>query len=239
MEDVSKPGIDQLLIASALQPDLRRRLEDSPDEVFQDFDLTAAEQDILRRPDHRLLALLGSALARQSGAAAPGTAEPSAPEPPPDTPQPARSLPDIRLALAVVPCAQYENGQLSGFKYAVWVNSLAAGADPASLPPPPGAVFPGQPLAPLNAVIQVSVVQLQDVAGSPRVAMWASMRQASNVLATPPPEAAGNPSVSPFASDLGSEAVQAAVAAVRSAPPDERYGRILDLMRNLRTGDVR
>lgn len=236
MEEVSKPGIDQLLIASALQPDLRRRLQESPEEVFDDFDLTGEEQEILRRPDHRLLALLGAALARQSQAPAAGPAEA---EPPPDTPPSARNLPDIRLALAVVPCAQYENGQLGGFKYAVWVNSLAAGADPASLPPPPGAVFPGQRLAPLHAVIQVSVVQLQDVAGSPRVAMWASMRQSSNVAATPPPETAGDPAVPPFASDLRSEAVRTAVAAVRAAPAEERYDRLLHLMRTLRTGDVR
>ena len=56
--NLPKPGIDQLLIESALQPELRRRLLESPDEIFRDFDLSEEEKEILRRPDHRLLPLL-------------------------------------------------------------------------------------------------------------------------------------------------------------------------------------
>ena len=60
---ISRPGIDRLLIASALDGDLRRRLVDTPDDVFPEFDLTEDEKDILRSPDQRLLPLLGAALA--------------------------------------------------------------------------------------------------------------------------------------------------------------------------------
>jgi hypothetical protein len=35
-----KPGIDQLLIQSAVQPELRRRLADSPDAVFGERRIT-------------------------------------------------------------------------------------------------------------------------------------------------------------------------------------------------------
>src|ERR1022692_2416348 len=69
MPHLSKPGIDRLLVRSALEADLRRRLLESPEEVFQEFDLTEEQQDLLRRPDHRLLPLLGSVLARQAESA--------------------------------------------------------------------------------------------------------------------------------------------------------------------------
>jgi hypothetical protein len=104
---------------------------------------------------------------------------------------------------------------------------------------PAGMVLPGQPLAPLYAVFQLSAVQSQDAAGNLQVGVWASLRQSSNVAVPPPPEAAGDPEGSPFASRLDSERVQAAVTAVRGASSDERYGRLVDLMRVLRSGDVR
>jgi hypothetical protein len=230
--DGSKPGISRLLIASALDPDMCRRLLESPEEVFQEFDLTGEVRDLLRQPDHRLLRLLGAAL---------DEVESSSPRPKASStlPQPhaivqARTLPDVTLALTLVPCAQYENGQLKTFAYAVWVNPLPQGADPANLPPPAGAVFPGQPLTPLHAVIQVSAVQMQNAAGDPQVGLSASLQQSSNISAPPPPEAAGRPGVPPFGSDLRSAQVQAAVAAVRSAPSDLRYARLIDLMHALR-----
>ena len=235
--DGSKAGVSRLLIASALEPDLRRRLLESPEEVFQEFDLTEEERDLLRQPDHRLQRLLGAALADEVDSSSPG------PKASPAVPQPhaivqARTLPDISLVLTLVPCAQYENGRLNTFAYAVWVNPLPEGADPASLPPPAGAVFPGQPLTPLHAVIRVSAVQMQDAAGDPQVGLSASLQQSSNIAAPPPPEAAGRPGVSPFGSDLGSDEVQAAAAAVRSAPGDQRYGRLIDLMHALRGAEA-
>ena len=233
-----KPGVDQLLIESALQPDLRRRLLESPDEVFRDFDLTEEEKDILRRPDHRLLQLLGATLVRQMESAGPlAEAPPSAPTPPARVE--ARALPDTLMALTVVPCALYENGQFKGIKYVVWANPMPEGGDPASLPPPAGVVLPGRPLAPLFAVIQLSAVQSQDAAGNPQVGLWAWFRRPSNIIAPPPPETAGVAGASPFGSRLDSEQVQAAVAAVRKAPREERYDRLIDLMRVRRSGDVR
>ena len=233
-----KPGIDELLIESALEPDVCRRLLESPDEVFRNFDLTEEEKDALRRPDHRLLPLLGTALARQMESPGPSGEAPSDASAPPSQIE-ARTLPDTWMALTVVPCALHENGRFKGITYAVWVNPLPEGGDPASLPPPAGAVLPGQPLAPLYAVIRLSAVQSQDAAGNPQVGLWASLRRSSNVAAPPPPETAGEPVASPFASPLDSGPVQAAVAAVRQASREERYGRLIELMRVLRSGDVR
>jgi len=232
----TKPGIGQLLIQSALDADPRRRLTDSPDDVFRDFDLSPEEQDILRRPDHRLLPLLGAALARQKPSHAP------APQPPAAQPQvkvQAYTLPDVSLALTLVPCAQHENGQFKGFQYAVWVSPLPPGTDPAALPLPAGSALPGTPCPPLYAAISVSAVQLQDAAGNPQIGLWAWLRQASNVPAPPAIETAGRPDAPPFGSDLQSPQVREAVAAVRSAAPDERYGRLLSLMGVLRSGEVR
>jgi hypothetical protein len=235
--DVPKPDVYQLLIASALDADLRRRLLESPEEAFQAFDLTEEEKDLLRRPDHRLLRLLGAALEHQAESSN-RRPEASAALPQPHAVVQARTLPDISLVLTLVPCAQYENGQLNTFAYAVWVNPLPDGTDPGSLPPPQGAVFPGQPLAPLHAVMQVCAVQMQDADGHPQVGLSAGLRQSSNITAAPPPESAGKLGVSPFGSDLHSGAVRAAVAAVRSAPGDQRYGRLIDLIHALRGGEV-
>ena len=214
-----------------------RRLLESPEEVFQEFDLTEEERDLLRQPDHRLLRLLGAALADEVESSSPRP-KASAAVPQPHAIVQARTLPDISLVLTLVPCAQYEDGRLNTFAYAVWVNPLPQGTDPASLPPPPGAVFPGQPLTALHAVIQVSALQMQDAAGDPQVGLSASLRQSSNITAPPPPEAAGRPGVSPLGSDLGSGEVQAAVAAVRSAPSDRRYGSLIDLLHALRGAEA-
>jgi hypothetical protein len=230
-----------------MDADLCRRLLESPEEVFQDFDLTEPEKDLLRRPDQRMLHLFGVALARQrelsfneaSSDAHRDAREVSAASPQPHAVVEARTLPGISLALTLVPCAQYEDGRLTTFAYAVWVNPLAEGADPAALPIPPGAALPGQPLTPLHAVIQVAAVQLPDQDGKPQVGLSASLRQSSNMTAPPPPESAGRPGTPPFGSDLSSVEVQAAVAAVRSASSGERYGRLIELMHALRGGDVR
>ena len=61
-----RAGVSRLLIASALEPEMRRRVAESPEEVFQEFDLTEEERELLRHPDHRLLRLLGAALADQA-----------------------------------------------------------------------------------------------------------------------------------------------------------------------------
>jgi hypothetical protein len=222
--------------------DLCRRLLESPEEVFQNFDLTEDEKDLLRRPDQRMLRLFGVALDQQRelclSDGSSDMREVSVAVPQPHAVVEARTLPGISLALTLVPCAQYENGQLATFAYAVWVNPLAEGTDP-SLSPPPGAALPGQPLTPLHAVIQVSAVQLTDQDGKPQVGLSASLRRSSNVTAPPPPESAGRPGTPPFASDLGSAEVQAAVAAVRSASGEDRYGRLIELIHALRGGHVR
>jgi len=243
----SKPGVSQLLIASAMDADLCRRLLESPEETFQGYELTEEEKELLRRPDQRLLYLFGVALAQQrelSSREAPREAYGDAQAVSIAAPQPhavveARTLPAISLALTLVPCAQYENGQLSTFAYAVWVNPLAEGTDPAALPIPQGVALPGQPLTPLHAVIQVSAVQLPDRDGKPRVGLSASLRRSSNVTAPPPPESAGRPGTPPFGSDLGDIEVQSAVAAVRNASGGDRYDRLIELIHALRGGDVR
>ena len=221
---ISRPGIDRLLIASALDGDLRRRLLDTPDDVFPEFDLTEDEKEILRSPDQRLLPLLGAALARQSAATV------LAPDAPAEQPQPhavveGRTLPDISLALTLVPCAQYENGRIVKVVYAAWVNPLPEGVDPASLPPPAGAALPGQPLAPLHAVIQVCAIETQGAIG-----LSAALLQSSNMSAPPPRP--------PVAGDLRSASVETAIAAVRSASSQDRRARIVELLRALRGGEA-
>ena len=184
-----KPGIDQFLIQSALQPELGRRLADSPYEVFGEFDLTEEQRDVLRKPDDRLLALLGAVLARQSEAR-PGV-ETSAEEWPTQPAPQGHKLPDPRLALTVIPVALEEGEQLRGLTFAAWVNPLPEGIDPATLPPPEDTVLPGKPLTPLRAVVHVSAHQLPDAGGLPQVGLTASLLQSSNMAAPPAPGTAG------------------------------------------------
>ena len=243
---VAKPGIDQLLIRSALEPDLCRRLREDPEEVFQEFELTAEERDVLRQPDQRLLPLLGAALARQMKSTPPVNQAPAvaAARPaevirsaPSDTVPGA--LPDTLLAVTVLPCALHEDGQFKGITYVIWASSLQEGTDPASLSPPAGTVIPGQPLAPLRAVMRISAVQSQDAAGNPQLSLWGSFQSAPSASLPPPPESTGDPDASPFRSPLTCAPVQAAVAAVRQAASSERYDRLVDLLHALHQGDVR
>jgi hypothetical protein len=235
---VAKPPLDQLLIDSALDPDLCRRLKEFPESVFPQYDLSETERELLRHPDHRLIPLLGEALARQAPSPG-GSAEAPGVAAAPPTVFPASMLPDTLVALTVVPCAVREDGQLQGITYAAWVQPLPAGTDPATLPPPSGAALPGEPLAPLHAVIQISAVLSQDSGGAPQVGLWGSFLQSSNVSIPPPPESAGDPAASPFKSPFNSKEIQDAAAAVRSAPKAERYARLVDLLRVLHQGDVR
>jgi hypothetical protein len=223
-----KPGITRLLVDSALDAELRRRLAETPDDVFEEYELTVEERELLRNPDHRLLPLLGAALARREEAEA--------------APQPeeiqvsagSHLLPDSQMALTVVPCVV--GGRIA---FAAWIAPMHEGADPSRLPPPAGATLPGQPLTPLYAVIQLTAAQSKDAAGNAQVSMWASFRQSSNAVAAAPAETAGNPERAPFGSAMESADVRAAVAAVRSAAPADRYDKLVALTRTLRGGDVR
>src|SRR5246500_919037 len=59
-------GISRLLIASAIDPDVYRRLLESPEQTFDEFDLADEDRELLRHPDHRLLRVLGAALAEEN-----------------------------------------------------------------------------------------------------------------------------------------------------------------------------
>jgi hypothetical protein len=210
---VSKPGIDELLIASAMDADLLQRLRETPQAVFDSYDLTEEERDVLSNPDDRLLPLLGTALARRSPAQPPA----AIPPPEPHVVFKGKTLPEVSLALTIVPCATGDS-----YSYAVWVNPLPEGSDASTLPPPPGATLPGEPLSPLFAVVRLSPVLLQ---GDKHVALWASLTQPTNVEAPPPPPL-----------DSKSEAANAAAAAVHAAPVESRYQRLLELAQAVQPG---
>src|SRR5215510_10245711 len=68
----TKTGISRLLIASAIDPDVYRRLLESPEETFDEFDVADEDRELLRHPDHRLLRVLGAALAEENAPASSG-----------------------------------------------------------------------------------------------------------------------------------------------------------------------
>jgi hypothetical protein len=243
----AKTGICRLLIASAIDPGVYRRLLASPEETFDEYELADEDRELLRHPDHRLLRVLGAALAEENAPAsataigAPLAAPPAVASAPLAGAMPAGAtsgmptasapLPDVSLVLTLVPCAVYEGGELHNFVYAAWVSPLPEGADPTALPPPPGTVLPGKPLPPLRAVVRVSAIQMQDVAGNPLVGLSASLLQSTNMSAPPPPEAAGRPAA--IGRDLSNAEVQSAIAAVRGAPAGARYAKLIELLRVL------
>src|SRR3954447_14796848 len=126
----AKTGISRLLIASAIDPDVYRRLRESPEETFDAFDLADEDRELLRHPDHRLLRVLGAALAEEnapaSAAASVATmvAPPTVAAAPPGLPTASAPLPDMSLVLTLVPCALYEGEELRNFAYAAWVSPL-------------------------------------------------------------------------------------------------------------------
>ena len=210
---MAKPDLARLLIDSALEPGARRQLAEAPEQLFERYDLTDEERELLRHPDHRLLPMLGAALARGQ------TPEPqTAAAPVKEIAPEAVLLPDSLLALTVVPCEVEHR-----IAYAVWVSPIAEGADPASLPQPAGAALPGRPMIPLHAVIQLSASQSKDGVG-----MWASFRQATNVFAPSPSQ---DPSID-------SPEVQAAAAEALAAGPEERYMKLAALAQALRRGEA-
>jgi hypothetical protein len=240
----AKTAISRLLIASAIDPDVYRRLLESPEETFDAFDIADEDRELLRHPDQRLLRVLGAALAEENAPVcaaasvetmAASRAVPLAggtrPKAPPGMPTASAPLADMSLVLTLVPCALYDGGELHKFTYAAWVSPLPEGADPEALLPPPGTVLPGKPLPPLRAVLRVSAMQMQDAAGNPLVGLSASLLQSTNMSALPPPEAAGNPAA--IGRDLSAAEVQAAIAAVRCAPTGARYGKLIELLRVL------
>jgi hypothetical protein len=237
----AKTGISRLLIACAIDPDVYRRLLESPEETFDEFDLADEDRELLRHPDHRLLRVLATALAEENApasavsvatmAAPPGVAGATRAGAPPEMPAAGAPLPDMSLVLTLVPCALYDGGELRNFAYAAWVSPLPEGADPEALPPPPGTVLPGKPLPPLRAVVRVSAIQMQDAAGHPLVGLSASLLKSTNMSVPPPPEAAGNPAA--IGRDLSAAEVQSAIAAVRCAPAAARYGKLIELLRVL------
>jgi hypothetical protein len=239
----AKASIFRLLIASAIDPDVYRRLLESPEETFDEFALADDDRELLRHPDHRLLRVLGAALAEEDATASAAASVATMAAPPavtgaplagatrPGAPAASEPLPNMSLVLTLVPCALYEGEQLCNFAYAAWVSPLPEGADPEGLPPPPGTVLPGKPLPPLRAVVRVSAIQMQDAAGNPLVGLSASLLQSTNMSAPPPPETAGNPAA--IGRDLSAAEVQSAIAAVRCALAGSRYGKLIELLRVL------
>lgn len=212
-------GFRELLIQSALDADLLERLRADPDGVLARFDLEAEERDLLCNPDHRLLAVIGRILRDQQAG---HSAEPKADTPaqvavPGDAP-PAivpEALPPMLLALTIVPCLAADRS----LRYAVWVNPMSEGGTPAVLPPPPGATLPGEPLAPLYAVIELDGVRSTGAQGEPQVTLFAQFRQSTNVA--------------PSGQRDTTSRTAAAAAAVHAATPQNRRELLEDLVRAL------
>ncbi len=73
---MTRPGIEELLIGCVLDPQLLKRLQESPMSVFEDYELSDRAREILASPDSRLLELLGESVTGQTDEASPAASQP-------------------------------------------------------------------------------------------------------------------------------------------------------------------
>jgi hypothetical protein len=237
---MAKPGIDQLLIASVLDPLLLERLRQSPQDVLDDYELSDEEREILTAPDERFIDLLGRVI-RDAAVTAPVPAAGNAGS----VSGHARTgsaaegsvlLQESRLVLRLVPYVQRVPSSAGGDQPPVLVNyighldPLPAGVGVDSLPPVPAASVPGQALTPLMLVVVVR----------PLVTGDGENRRVSFTLHTelptdPAPAAADRPAnideePSPWRHDTTSDNVLEKARRVHAAGADERFPRLLDLI---------
>jgi len=224
---LAKPGIDALLIDCVLDPPLLQRMFDKPLDVFADYDISEEDRDILSSPDERLLGLLGRVVGTTAVGATPETAGKA------HTKETMRSLPESRLALRLVPYLQrapepLEEGQPPIIvSYLGHLDPLPAGVGVEDLPPVPQADVPGHPLAPLALV--VAARPLLSGAGGDSIQVGFSLR--TEMPATPSPSLeGGEASLSPWSHDTTSATVRDAADKVRTAAPEDRHDRLLQLV---------
>jgi len=182
-----------------------------PDRAFEGFDLSDRHKEALRRRDHGLLVLLGEALL---GAPPPPT--PDTPSTvPPEPPGPLPDLDEARVVVRLLPQAHWDEAGALKLTYA------------ASLHP-----WPPQPAEPgtLSFLLRVTPRAALARDGQLKVSYAASIQPAPGSGADlPPPVLGATPTAASGPSVDSPEATRAA-AAVRAAPPADRYQRLMELI---------
>jgi hypothetical protein len=240
---MNKPGIEELLIACVLDPQLLNRLRESPDSVFADYELSDQVRELLVSPNQRLLELLGKVVHQQAGdqqfpvmnEPAQMPANETAVRPPPF------SLPESRLALRLVPYLQRAaatesatDGHLQlSVNYVGHLDSLPPGRSLEELPGVPPADVRGQTLPPLSLIVAVQAQVWTDEAGSQQITFSISARLPQDSAASQPSDSVDESAaqdLTPWRHDVNSSAIKAAAARVHGAQKEDRRQRLLELI---------
>ncbi len=236
---MNKPGIKDLLIRCVLEPELLQALRESPENLFDDFDIDNRAREILSSPDARLLELLGEAVGHRTNEPTPASKE----DPKRESSQQTVALheaggvtllPQSRIALRLVPYVQHAPPSTGDapeviVNYAGHLDPLPGCVELGDLPEVPAAVTDGQQLPPVSVVVGVQPTVWTDDAGNRQMTFSVSARLPQDGVN----EDVGDSTdvrLSPWRHDVDSSEAKSAADRVREAEPGDRYRRLRDMV---------
>ena len=226
------------LVRTVLDEEFRELALANPQRAFEGYELSEEEKDILRSRDHRLLGLLGEAVAHKGAPAEHQLqkehTDPTAPTLP--------SLPEVKLLLRLAPHVPQSPGSETNVSYAASLHSWPC-EEELETDPDSDEQATGQPGAAVGEVrwivrITPNVVESQEAGLTvaytasihPLMAdpnqVHPSVREPTQELASPP-----------WNHHVESTAAKTAARAALAADRGERYGKLLELVHALQTGD--
>ncbi len=227
---MEKPGTRELLIGCVLEPQLLRRLQENPEAVLTEYDVSDRARDILSSPDERLLELLGEAVVRRDGDSAEHeqSADVGAVG---EQSSPAAVLPASRLALRLVPYVQQAANAAPSVvvNYAGHLDPLPDGIELDELPDVPSGLTDGQQLRALAVTVSIQPVVWTDDAGD-RQMTFSVGAQLPQDTAVPHSNVTIDDRLSPWRHDTDSASVGEAATRVREASADDRYAQLRELI---------
>lgn len=226
------------LIRTVLDETFRELALADPQRAFEEYDLSEEEKEILRVRDHRLLGLLGDAVAPKEAPAEPplekeqtGAVAPSLP-----------GLPEVTLLLRLVPQVAPSSDSQPNVSYAASLHPWPCDEERITGPETAEGTEDraGVAAEEVRWIIRIApqVVASQDAGLT--VAYAASIHpvttdtdEARPPVVEPAPELASPP----WNHHVESSAAKAAAEAVQNADPGKRFEKLLDLVHALQTGD--
>ncbi len=235
---MTRGSVSEFLVRTVLDDAFRELARTDPVRAFEGFDLSAEAQEIIRSGDSRMLGLLGDAVAHREACD-----EQPVGEGPGDSSRPmVPTLPEIKLMLRLVPYTSQSPGTESGVSYAASLQPWPGDDKPSPSPgigeqsdDQAGAAFPA-----VSWIIRIGPTVLESGEAGTTVAYSASIHpliddpSRSSVSRRPPARELASP---PWNHHVESSAAKTAAQDVQTAAPDQRFGKLLELIHALQAGD--
>lgn len=227
-------SVADFLIRVVLDEAFREQALADPKSALEGFDVSEEEKEILCSRDHRVLGLLGNAVTQQTD----DSGHPAQLTPTDLHADALPELPDVKLVLRLAPQASKEGAVSYAASLQPWTADAKPTTDPETdvqAPRAAGAV-PGE-VAWIIRVVPTVVEAREDglaVSYSASIQPFSS-GPADDGESDPPmtPATAG----APWNHHVESSAAKDAAKAVAAAEPDQRYGKLLELVHALQAGD--